>query len=58
MMTVSHHSDGTIVGTFVSLGMALYSFFGSTLVVVQWTAAVLSIAVAAVTLYSAFRKNK
>lgn len=52
------HGDGTIAGALVSLGMALYSFFGSTLVVVQWTAAVLSIAVASVTLYSAFRKLK
>ena len=51
MMTLEHsnHLGPTAVGAAVTIGSGAYSFFGSTLVVVQWIAAVVAIAVGVAT---------
>lgn len=43
MMSGTHTYHPAITGTVVALGSGAYSFFGTTLVIVQWLAAVVAI---------------
>lgn len=50
MMTGTQSPHPAIVGSAVTIGSGAYSFFGTTLVVVQWLAAAVSLVVGVITL--------
>jgi len=50
MMTGTNHTHPAIAGTVVTLGSGAYSFFGTTLVVVQWLAAAVAVMVGVLTI--------
>ncbi len=49
MMNGTHNSQSAVAGTVVTIGSGAISFFGSSLVVVQWVAAFVAIVVGVTT---------
>lgn len=57
-MTSTSHSQPAIVGSFVTVSSGAYSFFGTTLAVVQWLAAAVSLVVGVLTIIHLIRNWK
>ena len=50
MMNGTQSTHPAIAGTVVTIGSGAYSFFGTTLVVVQWFAAIIAVAAGILTI--------